>query len=396
MTPCPACAAPLDPPVYRTGPVPVHSCLMLDGAAAAAAFPTGEVHLAPCPACGLVVNTAFDPRWSAYAPEYEDQQSFSPRFNGFAADLARGLIARHGLDGGQVVEIGCSKGDFLHLLAELGDMRGTGIDPSALPGRLPPPRRGSLRLIPEYYTDAHLDLPADLLCARHMLEHVGPVAEMLGRMHRHLAANPGAVLCIEVPDATRIWQTGAFEDIYYEHCSYFTAGSLARALRRAGFGLLELRREYNGQYLVAEAVADPARDRPAPLAEPARETTRAIAGLATRAAAQITGWQGWLRGAARRGEPVAIWGSGSKCVAFLRAMGPEAARAVTTLVDINPHRAGHFAPGMALPVSRPEDLTRSPPARVIAMNPIYTAEITARLARLGLSLPVQALGTPPA
>jgi len=39
-----------------------------------------------------------------------------------------------------------------------------------------------------------------------------------------------ALVLFEIPDVRRVLEEGAFWDIYYEHCSYFTLGSLACAL----------------------------------------------------------------------------------------------------------------------------------------------------------------------
>lgn len=384
MTPCPCCSASLDPPFYTGPPVPVHSCLMLDTAAEARAFATGPVVLAACPACGFVTNTAFDPKWSAYAPNYEDQQSFSPTFSRYAVELARDLVSRHDLVGKRAVEIGCSKGDFLYLLASEGRMRGVGIDPSALPGRVAKPPQGQFRLIQALYDDTHLTLPADLLCCRHTLEHIGPVAAMLDRMHRHMRRNPGAVLFLDIPDATRVWAEGAFEDVYYEHCSYFSPGSLGRALRGAGFAVTDLRRDYGDQYLSVEAVLDPAQDRSFAIEEPPDETARLIARFADAAETQKARWRAWLNTASATGRRVAIWGSGSKCVSFIKAVAADGHHpALCGIIDINPHRAGKYAPGLGLPISAPEALPRLTPDTIVVMNPIYMQEIAARCAGEG-------------
>ena len=387
---CPCCGGDFGAPFYRTGLVPVHSCLMLDSAEAARAFPTGTLRLAACRGCGFVANLDFDPRWSAYAPEYEDQQSFSPTFNSFAAGLARDWIDRHGLVGKRAVEIGCSKGDFLALLAELGGMETVGIDPSAVPGRVARPSRGSMRLIQAYFGPDHLDLRADMIVCRHTLEHIRPVYETLVMMRRMAEATPGAVLCLEVPDATRLWRGAAFEDIYYEHCSYFTPGSLARALRAAGFAVTGLRREYDDQYLVAEAVLDPAQDRSFDIEESPAEVLDWIAEFSARAPGVIDAWRNRIDSAREAGRRVAIWGSGSKCVAFLRML--DRTEAVDAIIDVNPHRAGRFAPGLGLPISRPEKLMDLRPDLVVAMNRIYRPEIAAALAEMGLAPDLVALG----
>ncbi len=387
---CPCCGGRLSDPFYEVGPVPVHSCLMLDDVAEARRFPTGTVRIALCEACGFVTNTAFDPKWSAYAPNYEDQQSFSPTFNSFASGMARDLVGRYDLHGRKVVEVGCSKGDFLYLLCEAGGVEAVGVDPSAVEGRVPVPSRGSMRLINAYYGPEHLDLPADLLCCRHTLEHIQPVHETLALMRRHLEASPDGVLCIEVPDATRLWKDCAFEDIYYEHCSYFTAGSLAAAVRRAGFAVTDLRREYGEQYLVIEAVLDPARDRRFEIEETPAETAADIAAFRRNIGRVMQGWRDRIEAAHRSDEKIAIWGSGSKCVAFLRTLGLQ--DRIDAIVDVNPHRNGKVAPGLSREIWRPDRLAALKPGLVIVMNPVYQSEIARDCAAMGISPSLIALG----
>jgi hypothetical protein len=386
---CPCCGHPLGETFYKVGPVPVHSCLMLDSADEAKRFPTGMVRLALCEACGFVTNTAFDPVWSAYAPNYEDQQSFSATFNSFAGKLAVELVERHALHGKRAVEIGCSKGDFMALLCEAGGMETVGIDPSAVEGRVAKPSRGSMRFLPEYYGPQHLALPADLLCCRHTLEHIRDVHATLDLMRQHAAMTPGAVLCIEVPDATRIWKGCAFEDIYYEHCSYFTAGSLAAAVRRAGFAVTDLRREYGDQYLVLEACLDATRDRRFDIEESPADTARDVAAFCDRIGHVLSDSRARVAGPRSRGERVAIWGSGSKCVSFLRTLG--LAEGIDAIVDINPFKQGKYVPGTYHEVLAPEDLAADPPDLVIAMNALYVDEIKAKLVKIRVDPNVVAL-----
>jgi hypothetical protein len=53
------------------------------------------------------------------------------------------------------------------------------------------------------------------------------------------------------------------------------------------------------------------------------------------------------------------------------------------LVDINPYRHGKFVPGTGKQIVGPEFLAQYRPDLVIAMNPIYRAEIARDLNRLG-------------
>jgi hypothetical protein len=79
------------------------------------------------------------------------------------------------------------------------------------------------------------------------------VAGFLGLVRESIGDRPEAVLLFELPDMGRILEERAFWDIYYEHCSYFTAGSLARAFGKAGFDVLDVYKVYDGQYLLIEA-----------------------------------------------------------------------------------------------------------------------------------------------
>ncbi len=387
---CPACGIALGPVFYETGPVPVHSCLMLDSAEAAIGFPTGNVRLAPCTDCGFVTNVGFDSKWSAYSPDYEDQQSFSPTFNSFAGRLARDLVHRHGLEGKRAVEIGCSKGDFLALLCEAGGMETIGIDPSVLPGRVAQPTRGSMKLIAEYYDDAHTRLPADLICHRHTLEHIHDIRGHLDLLYRHAAANPAAVVFIEVPCARRVFEENAFEDIYYEHASYFTPGSLARALRLAGFGVLRLWRDYQNQYLLAEVSADQTLDRTFEIEESTDATLDLIARFGIEVRQVIDAWHFRMKRLHASGQKIAIWGSGSKCISFLHATN--GIGCIDVIFDINPHRKSRYIPGVPMAVSHADDVGRVRPDHIVIMNAAYREEIAAEVASAGVGAAFSELG----
>jgi threonine dehydrogenase-like Zn-dependent dehydrogenase len=92
-----------------------------------------------------------------------------------------------------------------------------------------------------------------------------------------------------------------------------------------------------------------------------------------------------------RGGRVAVWGSGSKGVSFLGAIGAGAAEAVSCVVDINPHRQGRFMVGTGHPIVAPAALREAAPATVVVMNPIYRREVADLLGGLGLEPELLAL-----
>ncbi len=375
---------------YEVRNVPVHSCLMLPTQQEALDFPCGDVVLGYCDRCGFITNVAFDPKWSAYAPNYEDQQSFSPTFNQFALDLAKHLIEKYDLYNKDIVEIGCSKGDFLLLLCELGHNRGVGIDPSIVPGRVQSEAADRVTFIQDYYSEHHAEYVGDFICCRHTLEHIQPTAEFVRTVRRSIGSRTDTRVFFEIPDTTRVLQNLAFEDIYYEHCSYFTPESLAHLFRSCGFEVTDLYRAYGDQYLLIEArpVATPS-DRVHPLEDSLEQIAQDVQYFATEINKKLEYWKQDLEKMQEQDKRVVIWGSGSKCVAFLTTL--DTIDKIQYVVDINPHRHGKFIPRVGKEIMPPEFLKEYQPDRVIVMNPIYCNEIQQMLNEMGVTAEVLTL-----
>lgn len=386
---CPNCGSTGLSLFYEVDNVPVHSCLMLSSEAEALDFPSGDVRLGFCSSCGFITNTEFDAKWSAYAPNYEDQQSFSPTFNRFAKELAQQLIDKYDLHDKSIVEIGCSKGDFLHLLCEMGNNKGIGIDPSAVPGRVSSSAADRITLIQDYYSEKYADYVGDFICCRHTLEHIQPTEEFVKTVRQSIGDRDVAVV-FEIPDTVRVLKENAFEDIYYEHCSYFTPGSLARLFRRCGFEVTDLYRAYGDQYLLIDArpVAIES-DRIQPLEDSVSEIESDVQGFVDSIEETLGKWRSRLQSAQDENKKVVVWGSGSKCVAFLTTL--DTIDKIQYVVDINPHRHGKFIPGVGKQIMSPQFLKDYQPDTIIVMNEIYMEEIEAMLKEMGLSPEMVAL-----
>lgn len=381
---CPNCGHPELNIFYEVRDVPVHSCLMLSSQQEALDFPCGDVVLGFCDRCGFITNTEFDPKWSAYAPNYEDQQSFSPTFNQFALDLANHLVAKYNLYDKDIVEIGCSKGDFLLLLCELGNNRGVGIDPSVVPGRVESQAAERVTFIQDYYSERHAEYVGDFICCRHTLEHIHATYEFLNTVRRSIGNRHQVAVFFEIPDTTRVLRDIAFEDIYYEHCSYFTRGSLARLFRACGFEVTDLYRAYGDQYLLIEAkpVGQPSEvihSQEETLNELRQDLTYFIDNINHK----LNYWKQHFEQSKQNGKKVVVWGSGSKCVAFLTTL--DTIDKIQYVVDINPHRHGKFIPGVGKEIMPPAFLKEYQPDEIIIMNSIYRNEIQKMLNEMDLN-----------
>jgi SAM-dependent methyltransferase len=381
--PCPSCGSRQVNVFYEAKNVPVQSCLLLSDQGEALRFPLSEIALGLCEGCGFIYNLLFNSSFLDYTRDYEEQQSFSARFNTFARELAQRLIDRYDLRNKTIVEIGCGKGDFLLLLCEMGNNRGVGIDPSYVQGRNTDPVAERVTFIADFYSERYAGHHGDLVCCRHTLEHIPDTAEFLGRIRRSIENHPETVVFFEIPDVTRVLREVAFWDIYYEHCSYFTLDSLAGLFRSCGFEILDLYKGFDDQYLMVEARL--AKDFPAPqpdLGDKVAEVANDVAYFSARCSAQLEGWKDKMRELKQGGRRVVIWGSGSKCVAFLSTLAVQ--NEIEYVVDINPHRHNRYLAGSGKKIVPPSFLQTYRPDTVIAMNPIYLNEIRQDLDRMGI------------
>ncbi len=375
---CPSCGAPAERPFYEVDRVPVHQVKLVRTRAEALNCARGDIRMCLCASCGFVWNGAFDPASMRYEDDYESTQAASPTFNAFHERLARDLIERFDLHGKRVVELGCGQGEFLTMLAEVGGNEGYGFD---LVIRHPG-TTGKITFIKDLYADPYRDLAPDFVCCKMTLEHVHDVSTFLRSLRRTVGDRPESVVFFMIPEITRILNVRAFWDIYYEHCSYWSPGSLARAFRIAGFDPIKVWTDYGDQYVLIAARPGsgsgdvlPNEEPPAALAAKVRRFTQEVA--ADRAL-----WRQSLDGLRRAGRKTVLWGGGSKAVAFLTTL--DVREGIEYAVDINPRRSGTFLAGTGQQIVAPEFLAQYRPDVVIVMSPIYLPEIRAQLDNMGV------------
>lgn len=388
--PCPSCGAVGMTPFYELGNIPVHSCLLMPSRQAALEYPRGNLRLGFCVLCGFIGNMLFDPGTQAFSSQYEETQWFSPRFSAFAYRLASSLIERYDIRDKNVLEIGCGKGEFLVLMCELGENRGIGIDPGYIHERTHSDAASRLTFITDLYSEKYTHLTADVVCCRHTLEHIKPTAEFVRTVRRAIGERRDTLVFFELPDVSRVLKEQAFWDIYYEHCSYFSLGSLARLFRACGFDILDLRKDFDGQYLLLEARPGGGVGGPLLACEQdLEELTHDVQQFAAAYPRQFAAWRETLQRIQARRQRAVLWGGGSKAVAFLTTLG--GSEAIAYAVDINPYKHGKYLPGTGHEVVSPQFLKEYRPDVVIVMNPIYCDEIRAELAEMDIQAELMAV-----
>jgi SAM-dependent methyltransferase len=366
---CPICGGIATLLMLRTG-VPVHQNLRYATAETARGTTRGDIALHYCTVCGFTFNASFDPRLLDYGPDYENDQTGSPAFADHIADRIERILATCGARGGQVVEVGCGAGTFLTRLVSHPNSTflGIGVDPAYRGAPRPIEGRVRFRSAP-FAPD---EVPGtDVIVCRHVIEHIHDPASFLAEL-RACSTSDRTHLFVETPAAEWITEHRVAWDIFYEHCSLFSATSLERAVTDAGFAVTAVDRVFEGQYLWAEAVAhDGPRTAPLQTPEDIWDHTASAWGTASR-------WRGMLLELQTAG-PIAVWGAGAKATTFCELADPMA-DTVACVIDINPAKKGGFVPGTGHPIVAP--VRAREVATVVVLNPNYVDEIAEALSTI--------------
>ena len=389
---CPNCLHGEMEVFHRLSKVPVHSVMNIYSRKEALDFPKGDITLGLCKKCGFISNLDFNPDLIMYSEDCEESQGYSPTFNQFLKKTAADLVEKYKLYGKGILEIGCGKGEFLRLLCGMGQNHGIGFDPAYDPERDRGKDDDNVRFIKDYYSEKYSDYNGDIVCCRMTLEHISQTYEFVSMVRRSIGERIDTVVFFQVPDMTRVLKECAFEDIYYEHCSYFSPGSLARLFRGGGFDILDLRTVYDGQYIIIEAMPVEIENKTAPLAlENDLEALAAyVEDFKNNYSSMMRSWLEIVQYGNAKGRRIVLWGSGSKAVAFLT--GLNISDQIKYVVDINPHRQGTYMAGTGQKIVAPDFLKDYKPDLVIIMNPVYWDEIKQDLHKMGLDPEIRALG----
>jgi len=381
---CPSCNSYGLRVFYEVRNIPVNSCIMFSNSSEAIGFPRGDVILGFCENCGFISNLSFDPLRLDYASLVPEEQGFSATFKAFTQRIANHLIENYDLHGKHIMEIGCGRGEFLALICELGGNFGVGVDPSSATGDVKGGVSKNLTFINDYFSEKYANNIGDFVCCRHTLEHIHKTADFLNSVRKAVDNNLNTSVFFEVPDVTRILKEVAFWDIYYEHCSYFTLGSLARLFRFCKFEITNLVKDYSDQYLLIEAKPVCRRsEKIMEVEESVQTTAKDVESFSERCRDKIEKWKSQLKRIREESKKAVVWGSGSKCVGFMTTL--DIKDEVEYVVDINPNRHGQFIPGVGKQIVSPEFIRNFKPDIVIVMNPIYCEEIGQMLEKMGLS-----------
>ena len=385
---CPVCNSKDVLPFLQIPQVPVHINLLFDTKEEALSVPKADMELGFCKGCGHVYNFKFDAQFMDYTEDYENPLHFSGRFRKYADKLAQSLVERYQLYNKTIIEIGSGDGQFLRQLCELGNNKGIGFDPSHKPDVDSALSKNNITFVKDYYSDEYAEYKADLICCRHVLEHIQYPRDFMRTVFRAIVDQPECVLFFEVPNALFTLRDLGIWDVIYEHCSYFTPQSLSTLFGTSGFHVRGMYEAYEGQFICIEALPR-GNELPDDISfvrvdDALRNDVNAFGKSFN---GKIKEWRHSLREMVRKGEKIVVWGAGSKGATFLNVNSLDSD--IRYVVDINPRKQGMFVSGAGQEIVPPEFLRDYHPDMVLIMNPIYGVEIKQVINQLNLSCEIR-------
>jgi len=363
--------------------IPVYCNLLYETREEAVNAKRADMQLGFCNSCGHVYNYEFNPNLMDYAQNYENSLHFSSRFQKYAEELAGDLVKRYDLYNKDIVEIGCGDGDFLELLCRIGDNRGLGFDPSHMPDLDKTGGSKRITFIRDYYSEKYSHYKVDLICCRHVLEHIQQPGQFLKTVRSGVGDYTDAIVFFEVPNALYTLKDLGIWDLIYEHCSYFSSASLRTVFEKAGFEVIRDREVFQGQFIIIEAKPAPAAGRTARnRAENPNDLRQYVAKFEEEFQKKLTQWTSELAKMEAGGRSAVVWGAGSKGAAFLNNL--KVRHQIKYVVDINTRKQGKFVVGSGQEIVPPEFLKEYQPEVIIVMNPNYFSEIEQKVCKLKL------------
>lgn len=379
---CPLCHCKRLTLLLRRDEVPAHQNLVVGDPQEARFIKRGQLEMMVCEECGFVFNRSFDPDLPAYGQSYDNTQSCSLFFDAYLDELAKNLVEKCGVRNSTIVEVGCGKGHFLRKLVEYpgAENRGFGFDPSY--AGLATDLDGRLHFRRCYYDDTCMDVVADIVVCRHVIEHVHHPMALLHAVRAALRNTSQARVFFETPCVEWILRNKVFWDFFYEHCSLFSPASLRLAFEQAKFAVRHVEHIFGGQYLWIEA--QPVEKQISAEKELDQTVFSLARSYAEEESAILHQWRTRLLTLAARGK-TCLWGAGAKGATLAYLLDPDKVL-LDCVVDLNPNKQGRYIPGTGHPIVSPLELPERGVKHAVLMNPNYRIENQHILRKAGIEL----------
>lgn len=328
--------------------------------------PLVEFRLRMNSALDFYENDKFDQKLMVYDENYQNSVAHSPTFIRHIQSVCD-LISQHFNKVTSILEVGCGKGDFIHLLEKNGFTDLVGFDTTY---------EGENEKIKRRYLAEDDKTDAQLVILRHTLEHIPQPHEFLRKI-KNINGSQGYVY-IEVPDLDWIRQNNAFYDIAYEHVNYLSLNALAAMF---GHKYRAKGNLFGGQYIyVLAKLEDLSEEYDRAYDNPDNWEYVDFNKLFPQFVKLLHEIEEKIEGK----RSVFLWGGAGKAGTFLhhcKTLAPKLMEKLVFAVDINPLKVGKYLPSSLVKIASKDEffsLATNADFLIIA-NPIYINEIMEEL-----------------
>jgi C-methyltransferase C-terminal domain/Putative zinc binding domain/Methyltransferase domain len=192
-------------------------------------------------------------------------------------------------------------------------------------------------------TQSSLSGKADLLVARHILEHAHSPERFIGALRK--LTKPGGYMVFEVPEASKFIRACDYSFLWEEHISYFTRATLATALTHGGVSMHEV---HAFPYAFEDSLIAVVRNAPPASVPRGADMLQEGEAFGRRHADISAGWRERLGVWRRAGKRVAIFGAGHLAAKFVNLLG--LADLIDCVIDDNANKQALLMPGSRLPI----------------------------------------------
>lgn len=350
---------------------------------------TFPLNVGLCESCGLVQLTeTVSPK--RLFEDYPYFSSYSDTMVESAAALVQKLVRERSLDEQSfVVEPASNDGYLLQFYRDRG-IPILGVEPAANIAAYAEERFGIPTIVRFFDASLAAELVgegrrADVIHANNVLAHV-PDPNGFVEGVQLLLADEG-LFVVEVPHVYELIMGSAYDTIYHEHVSYFSALALKELFARHGLEITDVERiPIHGGSLRVFAERATGRKEPPSVARLVEEerrlgvdTVRFYEGFETSVTTHKEILRSLLDEHRFRGKSIAAYGASAKGTILLNAcgIGPET---LSYVVDRSPVKQGKFLPGSELPIFPPERLIEDRPDIVLLLAWNFADEILAQQA----------------
>lgn len=369
---------------YRHGPVPCLNNVVYNTKKEAITCPQARVDLAVCCGCGHLFNANFKSSLVSYDQRYDSSRAISQVYQRYEEELIRKLSSLVQINSKTILEIGCGDGHFLVNLCQRSNSTGIGIDPAY---------RGREQIDQVKFMEASVDeefpplkQKVNVVVLRHILEHLYKPAQFVDLILRKIDFEREVTLIAEVPDFSWIAHHGAFWDITYEHCNYFTKSVIRYLFQIEGIDWNCSFTTFSKQYLLAVGKV-----RKSQMSRPKQQKLSLTRLKQVKKITDI-----FLQNARRKRSMMnasleaisgafSIWGMSGKGVILSNLLSRKLRQKIPFVIDINSRKRGKFTPGTGKRICPPTVLQDSTVEDIIVVNPQYYSEISTMLKNINPS-----------